>query len=87
MSNEQRSTDHNNNPWFGNTCKEKRDEFHIVRNRYRFDKSDRTKEGLNLKAKALRGQMNSSFKKFQKNNAANLREASKNDTKKMWETD
>ena len=69
MSNEQRSTDHNNNPWFGNTCKEKRDEFHIVRNRYRFDKSDRTKEGLNLKAKALRGQMNSSFKKFQKNNA------------------
>ena len=69
MSNEQRSTHHNNNPWFDNTCKEKTDEFHIVSNRYRFDKSDRTKEELNLKAKALRGQMNSNVKKFQENNA------------------
>jgi hypothetical protein len=53
MSNEQRSTHHNNNPWFDNTCKEKRDEFHIVSNRYRFDKSDRTKEELNLKGRFL----------------------------------
>jgi hypothetical protein len=50
MSNKQRSTDYNKNPWFDNTCKEKRDEFHRVRDRYRFDKSDRTKEELNLKA-------------------------------------
>ena len=42
------------NPWFDNTCKEKRDEFHRARDIYRFDKSDITKEGLNLKAKAFR---------------------------------
>jgi hypothetical protein len=28
--------------------------------------------------------MNSSFKKIQENNAAKLRKASKNDTKKLW---
>ena len=28
--------------------------------------------------------MNSSFKKFQENNAAKLRKASTNDTKKLW---
>ena len=50
ISNKQRSTDYNKNPWLDNTCKEKRDEFHRVRDRYRFDKSDRTKEELNLKA-------------------------------------
>jgi hypothetical protein len=50
------------NPWFDNTCKEKRDEFHRVRDRYRFDKSDRTKEELNLKANAFRRQMHISFK-------------------------
>ena len=72
------------NPWFDNTCKENRDEFHRVRDRYRFDKSDRTKEELNLKANAFRRQMHISFKIIQENNAAKLREASKNDVNKMW---
>ena len=53
MSNKQRSSDYNKNPWFDNTCKEKRDEFHGVRDKNRFDKSDRTKEELNLKEKAF----------------------------------
>jgi len=66
------------NPWFDNTCKEKRDEFHRARDRYRFDKSDRTKEELNLKANAFRRQMHISFKIIQENNAAKLREASNN---------
>jgi hypothetical protein len=83
-SNEQRSTDLNKNPWFDNTCKEKRDEFRRVRDKYRFDQSDGTKEELNLKETAIRRQMNSSFKKFQENNAAIISETSKNDTKKMW---
>ena len=51
---------------------------------YIFDKSDGTKEELNLKAKAFRRQINSSVKQFQENNAAKLREASTNYTKKMW---
>ena len=67
-----------------NTCQEKRDEFHRVRDRYRFDQSDGTKEELNLTETAFRRQMNSSFKKIQENNAAKLREASKKDTNKMW---
>ena len=71
-SNEQRSTDLNKNPWFDNTCKEKRDDFHRVRDRYRFDQSDGTKEELNSKAKAFRIVV---LKKNQENNASKLREA------------
>ena len=77
-------SNHSNKPWFDKNCREKRNAFHEVRAKYRYDKSDNVRASLNARSREFKKQMTDSFNKYTKKCANELRNYSKSDSKQFW---
>jgi hypothetical protein len=60
-----RNYNNNNKPWFNKECKQKRDAFHKVQNKYRNNKTIETNTLLNSKAKEFRNELNKRYSLYQ----------------------
>jgi hypothetical protein len=81
-----RNYNNNNKPWFNKECKQKRDAFHKINNKYRNNKTIETKTLLNSKAKEFRNELNKRYSKYQTKCANELRSHSKTNPKAYWRT-
>ena len=76
-----RNYNNNNKPWFNKECKQKRDAFHKVQNKYRNNKTIETNTLLNSKAKEFRNELNKRYSLYQTKCANELRSHSKTNPK------
>ena len=73
-----------NQPWFTNSCREKRKAFHKAKKNYNLNKSDANKRNLQTAYKSYKAEMNSSYQNYQFKMENELRKKSNSDPRELW---
>ncbi|KAK3085731.1 hypothetical protein FSP39_007899 [Pinctada imbricata] len=71
-------------PWFSNSCKEKRNKFHESRERYKQEKDIENRQRMKQSSKDYKREINKSYSKYQFEMEKEIRNTSKTDSRQFW---
>ncbi|KAK3096812.1 hypothetical protein FSP39_003531 [Pinctada imbricata] len=71
-------------PWFSNSCKEKRNKFYESRERYKQEKNIENRQRMKQSSKDYKREINKSYSKYQFEMEKEIRNTSKTDSRQFW---